>query len=274
MGHNKVRNLLGKIDRLFAETLKGGKDDHAPWDAVSSLHRIGNRAIFDRAVAWSTALEPLKRARAAAVLAQLRHAPRGRKRHPQETQFLYRKESFDVVSEMLDKERDTYALIAEISALGHIGNSAAIPIIAKFADHANEDVRFSVAWALGSYHDDPLSISVLQKLMEDVDRDVRDWAIFGLGVLGNADNEEIRLRFLRRLDDPFPDAKFEAAAALGKRQDARLAKPLVEMLKRYGDIISLREAARDLLKMTDDPSDWSETEYIVALQRKFLSTLN
>ena len=175
---------------------------------------------------------------------------------------------------MLDKERDTYALIAEISALGHIGNSAAISIIAKFADHTDEDVRFSVAWALGSYHDDPLSISVLQRLIEDVDRDVRDWAIFGLGVLGNADNEEIRLGFLRHLDDPFLDAKFEAATALGKRKDARLAKPLVEMLERYGDIYSLLEAAQGLLEMKANPSDWSETDYIAALQRKFPEILS
>lgn len=141
--------------------------------------------------------------------------------------------------------------------------------IAVYANPSNENVRFSVAFALGCYHDEPLSVEVLQKLMDDEDRDVRDWAIFGLGVLGNADSEEIRLKFLHHLEDSFLDARIEAAAALGKRRDARLARPLIRMLKKDGALNGITEAARELLEMSEDPQDWFENEYIAAIEARY-----
>jgi HEAT repeat protein len=105
--------------------------------------------------------------------------------------------------------------------------------------------------------------------MEDIDRDVRDWAIFGLGVQGNADSEEIRAKFFNHLDDPFLDARIEAAAALGKRRDARLAKPLVQMLRKDGAARGITEAARELLEINEDPKDWFEDEYISAIEQRF-----
>jgi HEAT repeat protein len=105
--------------------------------------------------------------------------------------------------------------------------------------------------------------------MEDTDQDVRDWAIFGLGVLGNTDSEEIRIKLFKHLDDPFLDARIEAAAALGKRRDARLAKPLVQMLGKDGALGGITEAARNLLELDEDPKDWFEDEYIAAIEQRF-----
>lgn len=218
----KVSVFLAKIDKLFSDTLRGGYDDDLPWKAIHSLRKMGCRAVFDKAVMWSSCASPLKRARGAAVLAQLGRYGRPGKRHTS-PEWMFRVESLDLITQLIKGEEDDFALGSQIAALGHFDNAAAVPHIVAFADHHNEDVRFQVACALGCYPDDPLSISVLQKLMEDTDRDVRNWAIFGLGVQGNADSEEIRLSFLRHLDDPFLDARIEAAAALGKRHDARLA---------------------------------------------------
>jgi HEAT repeat protein len=186
---------------------------------------------------------------------------------------MFRTESYDLITQMLKEENDFYALSCEISALGHLDNAAAVPLIAKFAKHTDENVRFAVAWALGSYHDDPLSVGVLQELMEDTDQDVRDWAIFGLGVLGNTDSEEIRAAFLRHLDDPSLDARIEAAAALGKRRDARLAEPLIRMLKKDGALNGLVEAAKELLELNEDLPNWFETEYIAAIESRFTKAL-
>jgi HEAT repeat protein len=116
-------------------------------------------------------------------------------------------------------------------------------------------------------------VGVLQELMEDTDQDVRDWAIFGLGVLGNTDSEEIRAAFLRHLDDPSLDARIEAAAALGKRRDARLAEPLIRMLKKDGALNGLVEAAKELLELNEDLPNWFETEYIAAIESRFTKAL-
>jgi HEAT repeat protein len=184
---------------------------------------------------------------------------------------MFRSESFDLITRMLPREENASVLGSQIAALGHFANVAAVPFIVPYASHPDENVRFQVAFALGCYHDEPASIEVLQKLMDDEDRDVRDWAIFGLGVQGNADSEEIRLSFLRHLSDPFLDARIDAAAALGKRRDERLAKPLIEMLKNNGNLNGLVEAARELLALDDDPH-WTKEEYIVAIERQFPQT--
>ena len=49
-----------------------------------------------------------------------------------------------------------------------------------------------MAFALGCFPNDPLSAETLLRLTQDTDEDVRDWATFGLGVLGNTDSDEIR----------------------------------------------------------------------------------
>jgi HEAT repeat protein len=184
---------------------------------------------------------------------------------------MFRAESYDLITRMLKEENDPYALGSEIAALGHLDNAAAVPLVTKFAKHPDENVRFAVACALGSYsfHDLPLSVDALRELMEDTDQNVRDWAIFGLGVQGNADSEEIRAAFLHHLDDPFLDARIEAAAALGKRHDPRLAEPLIRMLKKDGALNGLVEAAKELLELNEDLPDWFEAEYIDAIETRF-----
>jgi hypothetical protein len=61
-----------EIEQLFDRTLLGDYEDEGAWDAVSALQRDGSLEIFDIAARWLKAKEPLKRARAAAILAQLR----------------------------------------------------------------------------------------------------------------------------------------------------------------------------------------------------------
>jgi HEAT repeat protein len=190
-------------------------------------------------------------------------------RPPVSPHWMFREESFELIRQMLAQEENLRALDSELAALGHLDNVAAVPLVVRYAKHSDRDIRYSVAFALGRYHDDPAAIAILRDLAEDSDRHVRDWAIFGLGVLGNADNEEIRQIFLAHLDDSFLDARIEAAAALAKRQDVRVARPLIQMLKKEGDLYGLLEAARDLLQMKHDLADWFLAEYIAALEKKF-----
>jgi len=170
---------------------------------------------------------------------------------------------------MLAKESNEDVISEAIAALGYIYNPAAAPLIAPFADHSNPEIRYSVAHSLGHFADESASILGLTKLIDDPDKEVRDWAIFGIGTQGNADSEDLRLRFIAHLDDPYFDARQEAAGALAKRHDIRVVAPLISMLKRYGDIVCLCEAARDLLHIEDRPIDWYATEYVAALEAAF-----
>jgi hypothetical protein len=134
---------------------------------------------------------------------------------------MFRNESYALITKIIEDEQDPMVLDSAIHALGHLHNAAAVPLILTYQNHPDEGVRFAVACALGCYPDDPQSIQGLLKLTSDPDADVRDWAVFGLGVQGDTDSPEIRDALLRCLDDASVDVREEAAIGLGKRRDER-----------------------------------------------------
>src|SRR5262245_52898025 len=174
-----------EVDELFARTLTGNYDDEAPWKAVHTLRRLGSRAVFSRAAEWCLADDPVKRARGADVLAQIG-------RTAQNPSNNFSDESFSIISALVQLEKDPLPLSAALHALGHIRNPLAIPLLVPHHLHPDVDVRFAVACALGNFADDSQAANSLLVLMRDVDEDVRDWATFGLAVLGDLDSQEIR----------------------------------------------------------------------------------
>ncbi len=259
-----------EIDTLFAQTLRGDYDDEEPWEAVCQLRSHGCREIFDRAASWCSSDSPLKRARAAAILCQLRReqAP-GEPWKPGE--FLYRDESYLLVSEMLAHESEPQVIDSAVHALGHIDNVAAVQQIVRFQDHPDENVRFAVACALGCFPNEAQSIQGLLALTRDQDSDVRDWAVFGLGVMGDADSPAIREALLGCLDDSNPDVREEAACGLGKRRDLRVLPKLLEMLlDDDGFSMAVEEAATSLLGLEEkDTKESGQADFKAALQAKF-----
>jgi HEAT repeat protein len=131
----------------------------------------------------------------------------------------------------LHQERDIQPLNSAISALGHLYDSRAIPLLAAFRSHPSAEIRFSVACALGSFPNDAMSVETFLALVEDADEDVRDWATFGLGVLGDDDSPEIRDSLFRRLSDPNDDVREEALIGLAKRHDTRSLAPVIDALQ-------------------------------------------
>ncbi|MBC7965996.1 MAG: HEAT repeat domain-containing protein, partial [Fuerstia sp.] len=220
-----------EVEALFAQTLLGDYEGEDAWTAVSALRRDGSREIFEHAAAWRLAVDPLKRARAAAILCQLRRAQvmntPGKKPEWEDPEWMFRDESYSLVTKMLENEQNPVVLDSAVSALGHLGDARAVPVILRYQDHPDNSVRFAVCCALGCFPDDSQSVSGLLKLTSDADADVRDWAVFGLGVLGNADSPEIRDALLRCLDDTNEDVREEAAVGLGKRRDQRLIPKLL-----------------------------------------------
>jgi HEAT repeat protein len=253
---------VANIDELFAQTLQGDYEDDEPWEAVQSLRRIGTRQVFDEAVKWTDSAEPLVRARGFDVIAQLGKTAAHRSNS-------FPQESYDVVFKAIQREREAQPLNSAIPALGHLGNPCAIPVIAALHSHPSGQIRFIVAYALGSFPNDPLSVQTLLTLMEDADADVRDWATFGLGVLGDQDSPEIRETLFRRLHDEVRMPREEALVGLAKRCDMRILPELISELEQASIGYCVTEAAYTLLGLDNDQEDWSGQDYINALRKRF-----
>jgi len=247
---------------LFAKTLTGDYEDDAPWAAVRELRRIGSRDVFTRAAEFCKSSDPLVRARGIDVLAQL-----GRTfDHPSNS---FPEESYFVVSSLLEHECELQPLTSAIAALGHLDNPLAVPLIVRYQAHPSEEIRFRVAFALGSFPNDPRSVRTLLMLTEDADEDVRDWATFGLGSQSDSDSTDIRDVLIRRLEDLNEDVRDEAMAGLAKRQDQRVLPALLAAFERSPVTSVVIEAACHLLEMKNEPKGWGPGEYAVALRKRF-----
>lgn len=202
------------------------------------------------------------RARGLDVLAQIGRSAD----HPSNS---FSDESFAVVSRTLQHEQEIRPLDSAIAALGHLDNPAGIPLIIQYSSHPDSEVRFSVAGALGSFANDPRSAECLLLLMKDADEEVRDWATFGLGVLGDLDSPEIRDALFQRLSDSYEDVRLEAMAGLGKRRDQRILPCLLAKLEQSDAAIPVIEAARDMLDMESAGEGWGTSDYASALRQRF-----
>lgn len=248
------------ITTLFEQTLQGAYDDDAPWQAVNALRELGSPDVFEQAKLWCASITPLERARAADVLAQLGCA---------DGVGQFDSDSEPILQNMLERENDAQATQSAICALGHIGRPESLPIILSFASHPDCEVRFGVAFALGSYANQPATSDVLIRLMDDSDDDVRDWATFALGELGDADTLEIREALIARVaDDSCEDVRMGAFIGLGKRRDLRIAPVLLDIMAGNPVLSGYIEATNLLLGWDQlDDAEWRTDAYKSALQK-------
>lgn len=254
----------GGIDELFAQALSGNYEDDAPWEAVDSLRSIGTRQVFGRAADLCQSNDPLFRARGADVLGQLGKTADHRNN-------TFPEESYRVITALVQRETEPQPLAAGIAALGHLDNPLAVPLITGFSSHPSPEVRFDVAFALGCFPNDPVSAETLQRLTQDTDEDVRDWATFGLGVLGNTDSDEIREALVRRLTDSDEDVREEAMVGLAKRKDQRVLCTLLIALEQPNTTVRVIEIACQMLGMDKEQAGWKATDYAAAYANAFLS---
>jgi HEAT repeat protein len=99
--------------------------------------------------------------------------------------------------------------------------------------------------------------------------DVRDWAAFGLGVLGNTDSNEIREALVRRLTDSDEDVREEAMVGLGKRKDPRVLSTLLIALEQPNTTVRVIETAYQMLGMDNEREGWKGADYATALRQRF-----
>lgn len=250
------------INALFQKTLEGDREDDAPWKAVHELRRIGSREVFEIARQWCSSTVPLHRVRGLDVIAQLGRTAE----HPHNN---FPEESFAIVSTLISSEKELQPLDSAIASLGHLRDFRAVPLIAQFRSHPSEEIRFSVACALGQFANETLSVEALLELMRDEDEEVRDWATFGLGVLGDQDSEKIREALACRLDDSCQEAQEEAIAGLAKRHDLRALPHLLAALDDEWTSVPIIDAACEFLGLEREEKNWITEDYAVALRKQY-----
>jgi HEAT repeat protein len=243
-----------EIEALFTDILFDESEGANSARAMIRLREDSGSEVVQFAATWCKSADPLKRSTAVNVLGKLASS-----------------ESYALVTGMLERDADPEVIACAISALGHLRDDRAIPWILPHASDPAEDVRFCVACALGSFANDARAIRVLLELTADSDSEVRDWAVFGLSVQGDADSPEIREALLRCLDDEDVSVREEAAVGLARRRDERVVPKLLEMLAQDGPDVKIRvaEAAVTLLGLGKDPVEWRVGDYQGALQNRF-----
>jgi len=257
-----VQTTAVAIDEAFAKTLLGEYDDDAPWEAVRELRRIATDEVFDRAVEWCRSNNPLKRARGVDVLAQFGRTSE----HPSHA---CPQDSFLVIASLLKTEQELMPLRSEIFALGHIGDARAVRVLSRFQSHSEPEIRFALACALGNFPSDPAAANVLVQLTHDEDQDVREWATFGLGALGEKDSPEIREALWDRLSDSFEDVRQEAIVGLVRLRDERVLTALLLALEQEDVPNIVIDAALDMLGLSESAAEWTPARCAAELRKRY-----
>ena len=131
-------------------------------------------------------------------------------------------------------ERAAAPLASIVAALGHVGDPGTLDLVFPLADSPNAEVRLAVAFAVATVSPQPLGPEAriaLITLSRDVNPEVRDWAVFGLGTLSDADGPDVRAALLARAEDASHDARAEALFGLAVRHDPRAVPHLIRELQ-------------------------------------------
>ena len=106
-------------------------------------------------------------------------------------------------------------------ALGHRCDPVAIPHLLEHLHHPDAWVRQGITLGLSGF-DEQAAVSGLIVLSEDLDYDVRNWAVFGLASQCDLDTSELRQALLRSANDQEPEIRGEALIGLARRKDERV----------------------------------------------------
>jgi len=152
----------------------------------------------------------------------------------------------DLLVSRLEQERNPVPLSSLVVACGHARAASGRRQIADLVRHPDSKVRFAVAWALPLVGLDRHGIRALVALSCDRERQVRDWATFGLAE--SSSRARITIGALRaRSADRDRDTRAEAIWGLARRRDVT-ASPLVELELLRDDVGELVQRAQKELQ--------------------------
>jgi hypothetical protein len=202
------------VDELFA-LARAAEEEDAYWEAVSELHRRGEKRTFDLASVLCDSFAVGERCLGADVLAQLGVEPGA-----SAAESPYASAAGDVLMRLLAEDDEPAVLSSAAVGLGHLRDERAIDGLVALALHPDAEVRRGVVHGLMG-HDDDRAVEALIALSADRDEGVRDWATFSLAMQIERDTPELREALAARLGDPNEDVSAEAIRGLARRGDER-----------------------------------------------------
>ena len=213
---NDPRRTEDIIAAALAASCEPDSDEY--WSEVRILqHRI-DMPLIDKMRELIVHQDERHRVLAAAVIAQ------GRAKEKEYSGVCVR-----LLLDTLNRETSPQVLSAICNALGHHKTADAIGPLAKLQIHSDENVRLAVVHGL-SCQDDAIAVASLISLSADPNRDVRNWATFGIGSMTSVDSDALREALLERTNEPDDEISGEALVGLALRGDSRVAVPLLKAI--------------------------------------------
>jgi HEAT repeat protein len=199
------------------------------WEVIRGLHKRGTRDVFSTATRLLSSPCAVERVLGANIHAQLGY----------EQDKPFADESVGVLCVVLESEADSNVVYAALIAFGHLGRPACVPTAIRFANHADPDIRYGVAYGLGmACEGDERAIRTLIQLTNDSEVKVRDWATFELARqvdwdslnLEPLDTPELRAALRARLTDSDNITRGEALKGLASRCDPGVLDAIIAEL--------------------------------------------
>ena len=166
--------------------------------AATALQRRGERAAFERGVELTRNKRVYVRDNAAFLLGQLGY----------KEGYPFRDESVPVLEGLLNNDLSNEVRASAAAALGHLGATSALGSLLRAADHEDSEIRENVAFALTGMAT-PEIAPVIEKLRNDPDTDVADWAELAMEILYRYQYEDEAVDHLCTM---FADADLDIAA--------------------------------------------------------------
>ncbi len=222
IGRPRIRRW--STERLIRLALAHGTANRG-WDAVAQLHRRGSPATLAHVEALLRSDGVRRRALGLDIAAQLR-VPGPGGDDPGEP---YALEATQAMLVAALEDRRPGVLQSAIAGLGHRPVEGTLATLLAFVEHPDTRVRWALTHTL-SERAEPEAVAALLHLATDRDDEVRDWATFSLGTLGDADGEAVRTRLWANAHDTSRDVRGEAVVGLARRGDPRAVDLLRERL--------------------------------------------
>lgn len=210
--------------RSVEQLLHAARDPACPPDSEeyrAAAGALGTRldpGLLSQLCELARSREPRERKLVADVFSQ---GSIGEKRH--------REECIERLLEMLRSEEVPSVIVALGTAFEYLRAAEAVEPLAALRQHSEASVRLAVVHGL-LCQEAPLAIQTLIELSADPDRDVRNWATFGLGLV-DADSQAIREALMARVPETDDEISGEAIVGLAKRGDIRVVQPLLDSIQ-------------------------------------------
>ncbi len=203
-----------EIARKYREVIH--EDDHD--QSLVLIHYRGGEEEFRIGKEYCFSDDPGDRATGADIIAQLGWEDQS-----------FRHESIEILTRLLD-DSDIYVVYCAAVGLGHRSADSAVPALIRHVEHCESLVRHGVTYGLLGFEDER-AIAGLIRLAADSDRDVRSWAVFGLGTQIDQDSPAIRAALRGALSDPDHEIRGEGLVGLARRGDSSIIQDLINEWK-------------------------------------------